>query len=83
MTRRFERWTAAERGWLTVEYVIVYDPNVGTPLSEFGNVRSFVFHGARSIDMPDIHVIYEMSLELIIVHDAKFEDAKASSHGTG
>jgi hypothetical protein len=75
------RWQAAERAWLAIEFVLNNDPGVGTPLIETGRIRSFFFHGAKSIDMPDVTVIYEATENLVVVHDATFEDAKAPFAG--
>jgi hypothetical protein len=56
---------------------------VGVPLIEGGNVRGFVYYGARSIDQPDVDVIYEIQQDAIIIRSAVFTDAKASQAGRG
>jgi hypothetical protein len=40
---------------------------VGVLLNEAGNIRGFVYDGARSIGQPDIDVIYEITPDEIIV----------------
>jgi hypothetical protein len=56
---------------------------VGVPLVEGGNVRGFVYYGARSIDQPDVDVIYDIQNDAIIIRSAVFADAKASQAGRG
>ena len=77
----YERWDDAERAWEAVEWVLARDPLVGVPLSEKGNVRGFVYDGAKSIRQPDIDVIYEITDNEIIVRSAEFTDAKFSQAG--
>lgn len=78
-----EKWTDAERAWEAVEWALARDPLVGVPLSEKGSVRGFVYDGAKSIDQPDIDVIYEITDHEIIVRSAEFTDAKFSQTGRG
>jgi hypothetical protein len=54
---------------------------VGVPLFEGGNVRGFVYYGAKSIGQPDVDVIYETQQDAIIIRSAVFTDAKASQAG--
>lgn len=77
------RWQGAERSWEAVEYVLTHDPTIGKALSESGKLRSFVYHGAKSVCMPDIAVIYEIPDDrVIIVHDAEFKDSRFPFQGT-
>jgi hypothetical protein len=75
------RWEDAERAWLAIEWTLSHDPQVGRPLREGGNIRGFVYRGARSIGQPDVHVIYELTTHEIIVRDVVFSDADASRAG--
>jgi hypothetical protein len=51
------------------------------PLTEGGSLRAFVYDGARSIDQPDIEVIYEIQLNVIVIRNAVFSNAKAPQAG--
>jgi hypothetical protein len=78
-----DKWEDAERAWMAIEWALVRDPAVGRPLTEGGNVRGFLYDGARSIGQPDVEVIYEIQQNAIIVRSAIFKDAKASFAGRG
>jgi hypothetical protein len=75
------QWEDAERAWLAMEWTLSHDPQVGVPLREGGNMRGFVYRGARSVGQPDVQVIYELTKHEIIVRDVVFSDAKASQAG--
>jgi hypothetical protein len=77
----YDLWDDAERAWIAIEWAMVRDPHVGVPLTESGNIRAFLYDGARSIKQPDVEVIYEIRLNEIIVHSAVFADAKANQAG--
>jgi hypothetical protein len=77
-----DKWRDAERAWIAIEWVLVRDPHVGVALTEHGNIRAFLYAGARSIDQPDVEVIYEIRQDEIIVRSAVFRDAKASFAGS-
>lgn len=76
-----EKWGDTERAWVAIEWALARDPAVGVPLTESGKVRGFFYDGARSIDQPDIQVIYETHSDEIIVRSAVFTDAKANQAG--
>lgn len=69
------RWDRANDAWEAVTWAIARDELVGEPLNNSGELRGFVFDGARSVDMPSIEVIYEITETQIILHDARFYDA--------
>jgi hypothetical protein len=75
------KWDDTERAWTAIEWTLARDPLAGRPLTEKGNIRGFEYDGARSIDQPDIEVIYEITLHEIIVRDAVFSNAKATQAG--
>jgi hypothetical protein len=77
----YQQWDDAERAWAAIEWVLARDPQVGVSLTESGNLRAFVYDGARSIKQPDVQVIYEIQPNEIIVHIAMFADAKAARAG--
>jgi hypothetical protein len=76
-----ETWGDAERAWAAVEWVLARDFQCGRPLTESGNLRAFVYVGARSIDQPDIMVIYEIASQEIIIRSAEFADAQGTLAG--
>jgi hypothetical protein len=42
------RWLRADDAWEMIEWVLARDPTKGTPISESGLARSFVFDGSPS-----------------------------------
>ena len=50
-------------------------------VTESGATRSFTLEGARSIGLPTVTVLYEIQLFQVIVHDARFADAKFAVAG--
>ncbi len=58
----------------------MHDPLIGSLLNERG-VRGFVFRGARSINEPDIDVIYEEEELAIVIHELTFREARAQYAG--
>jgi hypothetical protein len=74
-------WKDAERAWQAIEWCLVRDPQVGVPLVESGRFRAFIYDGAKSIEQPDVDVIYEIQVHAIVIHYAGFSNAKASSAG--
>jgi hypothetical protein len=77
----FLKWGDADRAWMAIEWALVRDPDIGVALTEAGNLRAFVYEGARSIDQPDCQVIYEVQLNAIVIRSAIFSPAKASQAG--
>lgn len=77
------KWPRAADAWECVTWSIIHEPTIGDPVTESGNIRSFVFDGAKSIGMPTVQVLYERGEELIIIHDARFSDAKFNQAGHG
>jgi hypothetical protein len=73
-------WANVEDILRALEWGIMHAPNIGPLLNEKG-LRGFVFPGARSLNEPDIDVIYEASDELIVIHDLVFRQAKAHYAG--
>jgi hypothetical protein len=77
----FEKWAGAAPAWRAIEWCIVRDPLVGSPLAESGAIRALYYDGARSIDQPDAAVIFEVTASEIVVHNVLFTDAKATYAG--
>jgi hypothetical protein len=76
-----QKWIRTEIAWNAVEWTLIHEPNCGVPVHESGMFRAFAFDGAKSVGWPDIRVIYEVTKELIIIHDATFEDPKTHKAG--
>jgi hypothetical protein len=74
-------WPRANDAWEAITWVVAHDPAAGTPETESGNIRSLVLDGARSIGLPTVTIIYEVTEHVILVHDAIFEDAKHTQAG--
>jgi hypothetical protein len=70
------RWGNIEDIVMALEWAIIHDVQIGPVLNERG-VRGFVYPGARSMNEPDVDVIYEDCNPVIVVHDLTFRDAKA------
>jgi hypothetical protein len=75
-----EKWANIEDILAALEWGIMHDPLVGKLLNERG-LRGFVFPGARSVNEPDIDVLYEEAEFQIIIHDLTFMDAQAHYAG--
>lgn len=77
-----ERWPRAQDAWDTILWVLARDPEgAGKAITESGAVRSLVLDGARSIGLPSVTVLYEISLFQVIIHDAQFQEAPFSFAG--
>jgi hypothetical protein len=74
------RWARIEDIVNAIEWAILHDLQIGQLVSERG-VRGFVMPGARSIDEPDVDVLYQEEGDQIIIHDLTFRDAKAHHSG--
>jgi hypothetical protein len=74
------RWANIEDVIMALEWGILHDPRIGTLLNETG-LRAFMFPGARSINEPDIDVLYRESEDQIVIIDLVFRQAK--SHYSG
>lgn len=73
-------WANLEDILMALEWGIMHAPDIGPLLNEKG-LRGFVFPGARSLDEPDIDVIYEATELEIVIHDLVFRQAKAHYAG--
>jgi hypothetical protein len=77
-----DRWPRAQDAWDTILWVLARDPEgVGMALTESGATQSFTLDGARSIGLPTVTVLYEIRLFEIVLHDARFSDAKFAIAG--
>lgn len=74
-----ETWDS-EDSIRAIEWAIIHDPEIGILLNESG-LRAFVYHGARSINQPDIDVIYGPGNPEFVIHDLVFSEAKAGHAG--
>lgn len=74
-------WGDTDRAWQAIEWCLVRASDVGPALNESGNLRALFYAGARSIDQPDIEIIYEVQLHAIVIHSAVFSNAKAPNAG--
>ena len=77
------RWSRAIDAWEAVTRVIARDPEVGIPLSERGALRTYTFDGVRSLDLPTVTILYEVTDEVIIIRDARFTESRHSDAGRG
>jgi hypothetical protein len=73
-------WSNIEDVLMALEWAIMHDPAVGGLLNERG-LRGFIFPGARSLNEPDIDVIYQEDEFQIIIHDLVFREARAHHAG--
>jgi hypothetical protein len=76
-----QRWRRTNDAWEALTWVLAHDALIGTPVTESGKTRTFTYIGARSIDMPTITVLYEITAECITIHDAKFREATHAQAG--
>jgi hypothetical protein len=66
---------------MAIEWVLSHDPDVGRPLTEKGNLRAFLYDGARSIKQPDLYVIYEILNNHIVIKVVGYDEAQAARAG--
>jgi hypothetical protein len=52
-------------------------------LIEPGTLRAYTFEGVRSLDLPTMTVLYEVSEDVIIIHDARFAESRHRDAGHG
>ena len=77
-----DKWEGAEQCWRAIEWALCRDPfGAGVAMSDSGKLRALHYDGARSINQPDVDVIYEVTEHAIIIKDAVFTDAKATRAG--
>jgi|EndMetStandDraft_9_1072997.scaffolds.fasta_scaffold413844_2 hypothetical protein len=74
-----ERWSRAREAWDVVHWVLSRDPTCGSPLTEGGQARAFVYQGSWAHDMPTILVIYVADDEYVTIHKVRFSEAKNSA----
>jgi hypothetical protein len=72
-----QQWSRANDAWETVTWVVAHDPDVGVSLTESGKTRSFALHGAQSVGLPDLTIVYEDRDPFILIHAALFSDSKS------
>ena len=71
-----DKWPRANDAWMAVQWAIARDPEIGDPVTESGNIRSFAQDGARSIGLPTVRVMYELQEPYVIIREVLFEDSK-------
>lgn len=76
-----QRWARAYEQWEAVTWAIARDPEFGSPLTESGRTRLAVIQGARSIDLPTVELVYEISDPWLVAHHITFSDATAAQAG--
>lgn len=68
------KWSRADDAWTMITWVLSRDPTKGTPLSEGGAARSFVFHGSWAHDMPTIQILYVFEDPYVTIKSAVFRE---------
>jgi hypothetical protein len=72
----YRHWPRADEAWEAVTWAIARDPfGAGPSLTESGNIRAFVFEGARLFGMPSIRVVYVVEPDCVIIHEAIFYES--------
>jgi hypothetical protein len=74
-------WSNIEDVLMALEWGLMHAPEIGRLLNERG-LRGFTFPGARSLNEPDIDVLYVATDTQIIVEGLIFRQAKAHYAGT-
>jgi hypothetical protein len=77
-----QKWHGTEIAWNAIEWTLIHEPSCGAIIFESGRLRAFAFDGAKSVGWPDIRVIYEVTKEFVIIHDATFKDPKTNKAGS-
>ena len=73
------KWARFQQAWDAITWVLSRDPTVGVPLTEGGNVRSFVYVGSYAHEMPTIDLVYEITTSSVILQEVRFRDAGSTS----
>lgn len=77
------RWPRAIDSWEALTYILTHDPECGRPLDESGNVRAYIWDGARSAGLPTLSVVYVIEQNDFTIRKAEFSDAKYHNSGNG
>ena len=83
LDQAIEQWRGAELAWQVIEWGISHDPMIGPLLSPNSPLRGFRYPGARSIDEPDVDVLYEPRDNSSTIHDLTFREASSYNVGHG
>lgn len=75
------KWDRAGEAWENVTWSISHDVKIGRALNENGNLRLAIWQGARSINMPDIEIIYRIELPMFRILEAVFRESKNGQAG--
>lgn len=68
------KYSRTQDAWDMIIWVLARDPTVGTPLSEGGTSRSFVFEGSWAHDMPTIQIVHVYEHPYVTIKSAAFRD---------
>lgn len=75
------QWSRANDAWESITWVLARDPEYGEPVTESGQVKSLTLQGGRSIDLPTVTVIYTIEQRAVVIHSARFANARAAYVG--
>ena len=72
------RWVRTPDAWETISWILSHDPQAGNPITKNGNgkLRVFTLDGVRSLGMPTVTILFEVSRFELTIHDALFEESK-------
>lgn len=72
------RWARARDAWETICWILSRDPQAGNPINknDIGKIRVFTLDGMRSLGMPTVTILFEVSPSELTIHDALFEESK-------
>jgi len=74
-----ERWSRAGDAWEAITWI--REPELGTAANESGSMRAYALDGVHSVELPTVTVLYEITDEAIVIHDARFAEADFDSFG--
>jgi hypothetical protein len=72
-------WRRVDDAWEMIEWVLMRDPTKGTPLTESGTARSFVFDGSIAHEMPTIQIVYVVDENYITIKAVIFSSPTFSA----
>jgi hypothetical protein len=73
------RWARLDDAWSALHWALSRDPTLGEPLFEGGHIRSFVYVGSYSHEMPTIDVVYEVTQTQVVIQRVRFREASTSA----
>ena len=67
-----QKWARGRDAWDAMIWALARDPSRGVAVSPSGNTRTLTLHGAASIYLPTVTVLYVFDANTVTVFDVHF-----------